>query len=625
MVERNGPCPCGSGKTYKKCCAKKDDIPQTRLVNEELERIVTNYSEQLVRKSPIHLDNLENLNEKWRKRLGSFMPAENIDMLAIEYYLFFEQREQWSRYILKTLNGSIRQQTREILKNWHQPIMLIGKVTHMTDQYIEIEEVLGHATYRIENGTLAHIGEKDLLVGIILKDTRIRENGFYTLGEILGIRDMNDNFMRKIQTLAENSQENNAVEFFEKHMLDVYEVLMETGDDTIQEVASNQLNLAQQQVLIALADELEYIDILPEQKDIAQMLAVSFLIEKKPTFRKPETVAAAIFMAMENYGMLDNHTHLTQKAVAKMFGVSVSSMVKHVEPVEEMIENMYDDMMSEESSEGDPTYSYHIGTDPRATERVNWEIACKMMEMEASEVTNIEQMLNEAMEQSFIPNGKAQMAQVIAYEAYEQAEYEERVRFAKRAYAVDPNNVDAILLKAENEEIDSVAEKEYQRAVRIAEGTIDFSDTENVWRVVTNRPYLRALFAYGIFHYEQEEYEQALAIFRKLLKINPNDNQCARHLAIASAIHHGSYALARQLINQFGPTELDENIYDFFEALIDSKRRRRADIYDAMIEINIYTAFILENDMVDLPYPGESFIEPDSAEEAFYMVYLSNK
>jgi predicted metal-binding transcription factor (methanogenesis marker protein 9) len=34
-VGRNDPCPCGSGKKYKKCCIAKDAVVEIRKVREE--------------------------------------------------------------------------------------------------------------------------------------------------------------------------------------------------------------------------------------------------------------------------------------------------------------------------------------------------------------------------------------------------------------------------------------------------------------------------------------------------------------------------------------------------------------------------------------------------------------
>jgi len=39
-IGRNDPCPCGSGKKYKKCCLKKDELKKAiSLPNETLNEI----------------------------------------------------------------------------------------------------------------------------------------------------------------------------------------------------------------------------------------------------------------------------------------------------------------------------------------------------------------------------------------------------------------------------------------------------------------------------------------------------------------------------------------------------------------------------------------------------------
>ncbi|WP_391207800.1 tetratricopeptide repeat protein [Psychrobacillus sp. L4] len=49
-----------------------------------------------------------------------------------------------------------------------------------------------------------------------------------------------------------------------------------------------------------------------------------------------------------------------------------------------------------------------------------------------------------------------------------------------------------------------------------------------------NRPYLSALFAYGVWEFELGQYQTANTYFRKLLELNPNDNQGVRYLEIST-------------------------------------------------------------------------------------------
>jgi SEC-C motif len=39
-VGRNDPCPCGSGKKYKKCCLEKDQVSKGELGREQIQRYI---------------------------------------------------------------------------------------------------------------------------------------------------------------------------------------------------------------------------------------------------------------------------------------------------------------------------------------------------------------------------------------------------------------------------------------------------------------------------------------------------------------------------------------------------------------------------------------------------------
>ena len=43
MVGRNDPCPCGSGKKYKKCCERKDAVTVEDLLTDEMEHLLQTF------------------------------------------------------------------------------------------------------------------------------------------------------------------------------------------------------------------------------------------------------------------------------------------------------------------------------------------------------------------------------------------------------------------------------------------------------------------------------------------------------------------------------------------------------------------------------------------------------
>lgn len=69
----------------------------------------------------------------------------------------------------------------------------------------------------------------------------------------------------------------------------------------------------------------------------------------------------------------------------------------------------------------------------------------------------------------------------------------------------------------------------YEIGVRIGEQALgDRFEGLLPWGLVDNRPFLRCLNGYGIALWRAKRFEDALAIFERLLRLNPRDNQGAR-------------------------------------------------------------------------------------------------
>ena len=50
------------------------------------------------------------------------------------------------------------------------------------------------------------------------------------------------------------------------------------------------------------------------------------------------------------------------------------------------------------------------------------------------------------------------------------------------------------------------------------------------WLWLENRPFLRAYHSLGVWNLDNARYDEAIEIFRRLLSVNPNDNQGVRYL-----------------------------------------------------------------------------------------------
>lgn len=620
MVERNEPCPCGSGKKYKKCCMNKEREVIHQLVSDELEGIISDYA-SMIFKQPKHIEAVEQLGKTWQDVLQEALERDEIEVLLIEYYLYVVQREQWNRHIVKVLNGTIRSETRAILAGWHEPLVLIGKVVDIENDYYKVEELLGHQFFFVSKDHFNHVERDDILMGLILPDSRDIAGGVYYLSDMFGLRDPNEAIAGKITELASSSEAPNYKAFIEQHLLDVYQLVLGADPLTLDEVVEDRLTTAEQNVITLLGEQLEA-RFNEEKVMLGQMIASGYILKEKPSFRKPEIIAAAVFKSMDEYGLLDTFDEYSQKDVAEMFSVSVGAMAKHLEPIEDVIEIFLDEFPGSPNITGNPTIAYHIGTDPLMTEGVNWEVYCKVTEQGLMSVEDTEDTISQAMREPFVPQNAKEQAQVYAYEAYKQVDIEEREQLGKKAYALNSDNIDALLLKAERVETINEATKYYKKAIAVGKLAFKKEDSEEPWNVVINRPYMRALFAYGIFLFEQRKYREALHYFQQLLEINPLDNQNVRHVAIAAAIHSEQYSLAHQLIKQFPASEADEAIYLFLQWLLEMDEVGDSDLLEQALDANPYMDPILDEGTLMVPYPTNESVAPGSIEEAMYIACL---
>ena len=622
MIGRNDPCSCGSGKKYKKCCALKNELSNDQLVEEELERVLIGYYESALGNYADVVE-LERFGREWNSKLGKHMPPEEIDAIVAEYFVFVVKRELWNRHLLKILNGPIRSATRAVLESWKNPMVLFGKITTIHEDYYLIDEALGHGTYSLKLEEDMKVTEGQLAFGVVLPDNRQRENGLYFPGEIIFIYDSNGTFVQQIESLAEASGQVSSYEFFKKHMVDIYKAVVERDVAFVDDLVQRELTPRQQEVLPILVEQLEELDSPPQVLEVGQMITIGYLLTKKPTFRKPEVIAAAIFKAMHDFGILGPFEY-AQTEIAELFGVSVSSMMKHMDMLEEILMEIAEGVMDD--TDVDPLISYSVGTNPRITERANWEMYYKTADIEFESFEEFQAYMNATMDEQFIPKGKKQKAQAMAYDAYEAQDDGAKIRLAKLAYATDPENVDAVLLQAELVDSEKEAEQFYQKAIRLGEGQYD-DELEVPWGLVTNRPYMRAVFAYGIWLFEGTRYGEAAKLFQQLLDMNPDDHQGVRYPAIASFIHDGNYASASELLEQYEEQSFYEAPYLYLKWLVEMKRsnrttRKSLKLLAEAIEENPFIESMIEEELLKLPFAKQMDVLPGSIEEAIYIWFL---
>ncbi|MEK3936043.1 SEC-C metal-binding domain-containing protein [Sporosarcina sp. FSL W7-1349] len=332
MIGRNDPCPCGSGKKYKKCCALKETDPVEALTGEELNRIITSVYEHPP--TPADMAEFEKYRRQWLNRLDKSWGREEIEEAVSEYFLFIARSDIWKRHLVRTSNSPIRETVRSVLDVWKNPFVLFGKVIGEQEGFLVVEEILGNDMHFLdkEPGMPFRDLTEDLLVfGIVLPDNRKIENGIYVISSLVFMRDQIDVIRNEIIALAEKSGYETSLEFYKEHMVDVYEILMDRESPSVDQVTET-LTPLQQDAVLKLDEVFDSEIDNPEVKFVLKNILVSYIVLQQPNFRKPETLAAAMFQAAYDIGIIPDEMY-TKSRIAKLFGVSTASMTKHADAI----------------------------------------------------------------------------------------------------------------------------------------------------------------------------------------------------------------------------------------------------------------------------------------------------
>ena len=137
-------------------------------------------------------------------------------------------------------------------------------------------------------------------------------------------------------------------------------------------------------------------------------------------------------------------------------------------------------------------------------------------------------------------------AQEFMYDAWEATTRTQRIALAGKALASSPLCADAYVLLAE-ETARSVSEALdlYRKGVEAGElavGTEAFEhDVGHFWGRLETRPYMRARSGLAQALWASGEREDAIAHYRAMLRLNPNDNQAIRYLLAACCLEMERY------------------------------------------------------------------------------------
>ncbi|ATP39724.1 metal-binding protein [Solibacillus sp. R5-41] len=315
MVGRNDPCPCGSGKKYKKCCEGKQQTTALTVFNEEIENVLqtfyTNYPERK------DIREFMELVKVWAPKLEKKLHRELVEAVALDEYFFHKRPDIWTGFLKRMEKKLIRPSTIELLKSWTTPIFFIGTVESVEDKYFTAISALDNQAYMIQRESPKPIPIGMRVFSFLLPDGSKQENHvlavstliFFHKEHAISFEDFTASYKASGLTIEEFTQKN--------HLL-LWEGLVENGYEG-EEFTPFEQDVLEQVKAFLVEHSIENDKLLVTVED--------YLVEQQPTARKAGAIAAGAIRFAQEQNYIDKK--FTVKEIADSFGVAASSLNKY--------------------------------------------------------------------------------------------------------------------------------------------------------------------------------------------------------------------------------------------------------------------------------------------------------
>jgi len=322
MVGRNDPCPCGSGKKYKKCCESKQTITIKAVQGEELERILQTFYDEYPDKSDVPAL-LEVIN-KWKAKLGLYIPEDMIEAISIDEFFFHAKPEIWANYIEKQQRKAVRPSVLSLLEKWKSPDVVVGEVVEVENDYMIVKNILSNQTMYLRRESDKPIPTGVHLFSFILPDISLKDNHYLAVSSLVFIPTDHTNVVKEFVKRYAKQTEFNSHEYMKNQLLEFWVLL---GKDGYQ---GGEFTEFEAGVLIEAMDFLE-----KNNRDTKALLDImeDYLVEQQPNARKEVAISAGAVRFGQEHKLFEG-PYWTIKDIAETFEVSTSTLNKYYLDIE---------------------------------------------------------------------------------------------------------------------------------------------------------------------------------------------------------------------------------------------------------------------------------------------------
>ena len=323
MVGRNDPCPCGSGKKYKKCCERKQAISIEEVRTEELDRVLqTFYDEYPERKD---LSDLLTVINEWKSKLGKYLHEEMIEAIAIDEFFFHTKPEIWLKYIGKQQKKAVRPAVENVLNQWKNPTVIVGEVINIEEHFMLVKNIFTN-----EMIYLRRESEKPVPLGVhvfcfTLPDVSLKDNHHLAISSLIFIPTDHTEVVTSFAKSATGKPQEESAGYIQKHLVDFWERLGENG------YSGGEFTEFEAGILIDIMERLEN-----QNRNPKPLLTIieDYLVTNQPKARKEAAVAAGAVRFGQEHELFEG-PYWSIKEIAEWYEVSTHSLNKYYKDINE--------------------------------------------------------------------------------------------------------------------------------------------------------------------------------------------------------------------------------------------------------------------------------------------------
>lgn len=323
MVGRNDPCPCGSGKKYKKCCESRQTDSIEEVQTEELERLLQSFYDHYPERKD--MEEYADLVRAWSKTIGDYLDLEMIEAIVMDEFFFHYKQQIWLGYLEKQKKKMVRPSTLSVLSQWDNPVVFVGKVAEVDENYMTVSHILTKESIKLRRES-----DKPVPVGVhvycfILPDGTNKENHYLAISSLVFFPVDHQEVFDKIEKLFEKQDTLSASAFLKDTGATLWKLLGENGYE------GGEYTHFEVGVLQVAIDFLE-----KNNREYGKFIEIveDYLVEQQPNARKEVAIAAGAIRFGQENGLFEPF-NMTIKEIAETFEVSTSSLNKYYNEITE--------------------------------------------------------------------------------------------------------------------------------------------------------------------------------------------------------------------------------------------------------------------------------------------------